>query len=103
VISVTLDSNAYISALEFGGVGSRFIGLARAGRLRIDISDAILDETFGVLRDKFGWEGYRLHFGRIELIQLANRAQPAKTICVTDDPRQPDFGMRGGSRVGLHH
>jgi uncharacterized protein len=58
----------------------------RAGRLRIDISDAILDETFGVLRDKFGWEGYRLRFGRIELLKLANRVQPAKTICVTDDP-----------------
>jgi len=29
----------------------------RGGTLRIDASDAIIDETMGVLRVKFGWDG----------------------------------------------
>ena len=45
VNSATLDSNMYVSALEFGGVGARFLGMARASQLRIDTSDAILDEN----------------------------------------------------------
>jgi len=66
VISATFDSNIYVSALQFGGVGARLLGMARAGAIRIDTSDAILAEVIGVLRDKFGWDGYRLHFANLE-------------------------------------
>ncbi len=55
--SVTLDTNIYVSALEFGGIGARLIGMARAGMIRIDVSDLILDELISVLRDDFHWEG----------------------------------------------
>ena len=48
-MSVTLETNIYVSALEFGGLGARILGMARAGMLQIDISDAILDEL--VTRD----------------------------------------------------
>jgi hypothetical protein len=51
VISATLDSNIYVSALQFSGVGVRLLEIARTGLIRIDISDAILDETIGVLSD----------------------------------------------------
>ena len=44
-MSVTLDTDVYVSALEFGGIESRLIGLARAGVIRIDLSEAILDES----------------------------------------------------------
>ena len=57
MIGVTLDANIYISALEFGGIGARFLGITPAGKIRIDTSDAILDELVSVLRDKFGWDG----------------------------------------------
>jgi hypothetical protein len=50
VIGLTLDSNIYVSALQFGGIGTRFLGMARAGSIRIDTSEAILAETMGVLR-----------------------------------------------------
>lgn len=62
--SATLDTNIYVSALEFGGVGARLLGMARAGAFRIDVSDAILDEVVTVLRDDFRWDGYRLRFAR---------------------------------------
>ena len=84
--SVTLDSNAYVSALEFGGIAARFLGMAQRGRLRIDASDAIIDETIGVLRVKFGWDGYRLHFIRLYLLRLANHVSPTRTINVVADP-----------------
>ena len=31
--------------------------MARAGIFRLDVSEAIPDETIGVLRDKFAWDG----------------------------------------------
>jgi predicted nucleic acid-binding protein len=53
VIRVTVDSNIFISALEFQGVGLRLIAMARSGSIRIGTSDAILAETIGVLRTSF--------------------------------------------------
>ena len=86
MISVTLDSNIYVSALQFGGIGVRLIGMARSGAIRMDISEAILAETIGVLRDKFGWDGYRLHFARLDLRKFAHIVVPTQTLNVTDDP-----------------
>jgi putative PIN family toxin of toxin-antitoxin system len=86
VISVTLDSNIYISALQFGGATLRLLDMARAGMIRLDVSDAILTETIGVLRDKFHWQPYQLHFARLELRRFANLVQPTETRDVTDDP-----------------
>lgn len=73
MIGVTLDTNIYVSALEFGGICARFIGMARAGRFRLDISEAILDEVVEVLRDDFGWDGYRLFFAREQFLKLGYR------------------------------
>jgi predicted nucleic acid-binding protein len=86
VIRVTLDSNIYIAALQFRGAASRLLGMARAGMFRVDTSDAILSETIGVLRDKFHWEPYRLHFARIELLKFANRVHPTETLNVPMTP-----------------
>lgn len=86
MISVTLDSNIYVSALQFGGIGVRLIGMARSGAIRMDTSEAILAETVGVLRDKFGWDGYRLHFARLELRKFAHIVVPTQTLNVTGDP-----------------
>ncbi|HWC98610.1 MAG TPA: putative toxin-antitoxin system toxin component, PIN family [Candidatus Sulfopaludibacter sp.] len=84
--NATLDSNIYISALEFGGVGQRFLALARAQKLRIDTCHTILDELFGVLRDKFKWDSYRLRFARSELEKLVNIVTPQQSFHVVGDP-----------------
>jgi putative PIN family toxin of toxin-antitoxin system len=86
VICLTLDSNVYISALEYGGIGARFLAMARLGTFRIDTSQAIITETIGVLRDKYRWDGYRLRFAVIELRKMANVVVPMHTLAVTDDP-----------------
>jgi putative PIN family toxin of toxin-antitoxin system len=87
VLGVTLDTNIYVSALEFGGVGARLLGMARAGMFRIDVSDAILDELLTVLRDDFRWDGYRLHFGREQIANVANRVVPRQRLdIIKEDP-----------------
>ena len=86
-MSVTLDTNIYVSALEFGGIGARLLGMAHAGSLRIDVSDAILDELVAVLRVDFAWEGYRLHVLREQIGKITNRITPTRRLdVVKDDP-----------------
>jgi putative PIN family toxin of toxin-antitoxin system len=87
VISATLDTSVYIRALHFGGPATVIIGHARAGRIRIDISDAILAETIRVFRDKFQWDGYSLQDVRGKLLALGNHVSPAETLYVVkEDP-----------------
>lgn len=103
MLRVTLDTNIYVSALEFGGVGARLLGMARAGMIGIDVSDAILDELVAVLRDDFAWEAYRLHFAREQLAKLGNLVTRRKHRCHQGRPgRQPHPGMRAGGWVGVH-
>jgi hypothetical protein len=78
VISATLDTSVYIRALHFGGPATLILGHARAGSIRIDISDAIVDETNRVLRDKFQWGGYSLQDAREKLRALGNHVSRLK-------------------------
>ena len=86
MISATFDSNIYISAFQFNGLGSRLLGMARAGIFRLDVSDAILDEVIGVLRDKFVWDGYSLQDAQQKILKIANRVEPKQTVNASDDP-----------------
>ena len=87
MLNVTLDTSVYVGALNSGGFGSRLFTLAQTGVIRIDISDAILDETIRVLRDKFGWDGYRLHDARLRIASFTNRVTPAQTLdVIKEDP-----------------
>ena len=87
VISATLDTSVYIRALHFGGPATVIIGHARAGNIRIDISDAIVAETNRVLRDKFRWDGYSLQDAREKLLALGNHVSPTETLhAIKEDP-----------------
>lgn len=83
---VTLDTNVYVSALNFGGKPAQMLAMAQAGTIRIDISDAIMAELIRVLREDFAWDGYRLHFMQQRLLEITNRVQPKQTLKVVDDP-----------------
>lgn len=86
MLSVTLDTNVYVGALN-GGMGSRLFSMAESGAIRIDRSDAILNETIRMPRDKFDWDGYRLHFTRLKLATLTNRVTPTLTLdVIKEDP-----------------
>jgi predicted nucleic acid-binding protein len=87
VLGITLDTSVYVGALNAGGFGSRLFGIVETGAIRIDISDAILDEIIRVLRDKFEWDGYRLNGARQRLTNLTNRVTPTQTVdVIQEDP-----------------
>ncbi len=85
-MSVTLDTNVYVSALSFGGRPLRLLTMAQAGALQIDISDQIEEELVRVLREDFGWEGYRIHFLKERLRKITNRVTPTVSVTIVDDP-----------------
>jgi hypothetical protein len=72
VLSATLDSNTYISALNFGGTPLQVLNVARAGFIRLDVSDAVLAEFAGVLRDKFRWPEDDIADAQQEIRSFAN-------------------------------
>jgi putative PIN family toxin of toxin-antitoxin system len=80
--SVTADTNIYISGLHFGGVPRRFLNLAAGDAFRLDISDAILKETLGVLRDKFKWSADALREVEADIRSYTNHVTPAQTVDV---------------------
>ena len=87
MLRVVADTNIYVSALNFGGVPLALLELAEAGGVRLITSDAILDETERVLRDKFAWADERVAQALEGLRGLAERAQPTHTLAVvTADP-----------------
>ena len=77
------------------------IALARAGEIRVDISEAILSETMRVLRERLGWNGDRIADARQKLLQIANLVKPTQALdVVKEDPpdnRILECAMEAGS------
>lgn len=82
MLSVTADTNIYVSAYQFGGLPRRFIDLAAAGEFRLDISEAILSEILAVLRDKFKWSAEALQALQDDLRSYTQRVAPTETLDV---------------------
>jgi uncharacterized protein len=80
LISATLDSNVYISALNFGGVPLSLLKMAEDGLIRLDVSDAILDEFGEVLRDKFRWSAEEVSEAQRDILRFANHVMPAAAL-----------------------
>ena len=87
MLTVTLDTNIYISALEFGGTPLRLLHMAVEGEIEIAISQPIVDETRRILRDKFGWSQARLDDVEAWLSSYTRLVAPRKTLdVVKHDP-----------------
>ncbi|MGA3236916.1 MAG: putative toxin-antitoxin system toxin component, PIN family [Bryobacteraceae bacterium] len=82
MVSVTADSNFYVSALNFPGPPARLLAMANAGRIRLDLSDEILAETMNVLRKKFDWPGELIHAWNGRLRTFTNRVTPTERLDV---------------------
>jgi putative PIN family toxin of toxin-antitoxin system len=86
-VRVTLDTNVYVSAFEFQGMGRRLLHMAVDGDIEVAVSSAIIRETLRVLREKFDWDGYRLNDAKQQILGLARLVEPAQTLdAVKDDP-----------------
>jgi putative PIN family toxin of toxin-antitoxin system len=88
MLGATADTNVYISALNFGGRPLQFLELARRGQIRLCISEPILTELIGVLRDKFGWDEEHLRQAEQELRTFTEIVTPTRKLSVVSD--EPD-------------
>jgi uncharacterized protein len=74
VLRVTVDTNVYISALNFSRNPRDILNLASDGKIRLFVSDSILDEVARVLkRPKFGWPDYRIERALVQISHFSER------------------------------
>lgn len=92
---VVADTNVVVSAIEFGGKPKQLLDLALDGHIDLAISEAILEETFRVLKDRFHRTPAELRRDRqaapLSLSNgLANRCSSSRRPC----PLSIDAGAR---------
>lgn len=87
-MKVVLDSNEFISAFAFRGAVMRLIDQAIDGEIEIVISQPIIHEVMGVLREKYDWNPYRIHDLRQTLESVCKVVEPKRTMSVLGD--EPD-------------
>jgi putative PIN family toxin of toxin-antitoxin system len=80
VVRVVLDTNIYISALNFGGTPEQVLTLARKGRMELFISAPILNEIERVLRRKFKWPMNRIGEASALLKEFATIVEPVERV-----------------------
>lgn len=84
---VVADTNVLVSAIQFGGKPKELLDLAADGHVDLAISEAILEETLRVLRDKFHRTPEELEETGKQLRVLARAVAPTETINAVDaDP-----------------
>lgn len=55
MIKIVIDTNMFVSALNFGGTPSKALNLVNEGIIELIISPFILDELSKVLTRQFNW------------------------------------------------
>lgn len=80
MVSVTADTNIYISGLHFGGKPRRFLDLARAGVFRLDISEPIKSEILRVLREDFAYSDEALRDVQERIERMTQSVTPSETL-----------------------
>jgi putative PIN family toxin of toxin-antitoxin system len=84
---VVADTNVIVSGLNSRGKPHEFLNLARSGQLQLAVSDAIIEETSRILRDKVGWSPERVGQAEEEIQGFAIRVSPSDTLdAVPGDP-----------------
>jgi putative PIN family toxin of toxin-antitoxin system len=89
VLRIVADTNAYLSALNFGGPPDRVLELARRGRIEIFVSKPILDEIEGVLERKFRWPPGRTRAALAVIRQFAQEVTASERVAVVEKD-EPD-------------
>jgi hypothetical protein len=77
VIRVVTDTNAYVSAIIFGGNCEAILALARAGAIELFVCLAIANELRFVLGRTFGWTGTQVREAIAEAQALASIVRPS--------------------------
>ena len=104
---VTLDTNIYISALEFGGEPLLVLDMAIAGEIEVAISGPIVAEIERVLETKFGWQPQDILDAKVLVLTTAKWVEPKQTLDVVkddpDDNRIVECAVEAGSQSIITH
>jgi uncharacterized protein len=102
-VTITVDSNVYISAFVYGGKPLRVLQMAVDGEIEVASSGPILDETLRVLREKFELTQEDLLDAEIWLRNFTRSVQISETLAVVnedpDDDRVLECAVSSGSEV----
>lgn len=87
-MTITVDTNVWISALTYSrGKARELLELASDGQISVAISDAIVEETLRVLRDKFHAPPEDLEDSESVIAGCTHRVTPQRVIdAVPGDP-----------------
>ena len=87
MVLATADSNVYVSALQFGGTPRQLLIAARARTFKLCISEPLINEIQGVLRNKFFWSEDMLEEGFTGLRGFIHFVSPSRRLSViAEDP-----------------
>ena len=109
MLTVTADTNILVSGLNFRrGNPYEFLEMARAGTIRLSVSNAILEEMAQVLRRKFDGPEEDITQARDQILRFSHQASPTGMLdVVKDDPdearvlwQHPDTERRRFYRIG---
>jgi putative PIN family toxin of toxin-antitoxin system len=104
---VTLDTNIYISALEFGGEPLLVLDMAIAGEIEVAISGPIVAEIERVLETKFGWQPQDILDAKVLVLTTGKWVEPKQTLDVVkedpDDNRIVECAVEAGSQSIITH
>jgi uncharacterized protein len=101
VLRVTLDTNIYVSGLNYSGNPHQMLELARTKKVLVAVSDDILDEVKRVLQEKFQWPQRRAAQARRDIREFSRHVAPGSRIDVIkedpDDDRILECAVAAGS------
>jgi uncharacterized protein len=87
VIEVTADTNIYASALVFAGLPRQLLLAAEDSRIRLSISEAILQELRRVLLSKFASSAEAVDEALLQLAGCTKLVRPTETLdVIAEDP-----------------
>jgi hypothetical protein len=93
---VVADTNVLVSAIQFGGKPKQLLDLAVDGHIDLAISEAILEETLRVLRDKFHRTAEELRESDKQLRVVGRIVTPTEGINVIDADPSDAVGCPAG-------
>lgn len=100
---VTADSNVYVSAWVFGGKPMQVLEMALEEGIELFISDAILNETLRILRDRFHRTEEDVEEAERFITSITTHVYPAQRLDVVprdkDDNRIVECAVESGSEL----
>src|SRR3954454_19217357 len=86
MIRATLDTNIFVSALNFGGIPNNILKQLEAASFTLCSSQPITEEIRRILLTRFGWSEDDLIETLDPILSLAEIVEPQTSITASPDP-----------------